>query len=104
MIATSDGDLYENTFDHEMGNKMPQEAPTEVTGASKSSGGSKVAPEAKSSPEPSGEASKLYIIRHGCTDMNGEGNTSADRIRGWSDVPLNDAGREDAVQAGEKLA
>ncbi len=52
----------------------------------------------------SNDPKKLYIIRHGSTDMNGESNVSTDRIRGWKDVPLNDEGRQDAEKAGQKLA
>jgi broad specificity phosphatase PhoE len=45
----------------------------------------------------------LYIVRHGCTKMNGEGGTSVDRIRAWTDVPLTDKGREEAREAAAKL-
>lgn len=46
----------------------------------------------------------LYIVRHGCTKLNGEGGTSEDRIRAWSDVPLTDKGRMEARRAASKLA
>lgn len=45
---------------------------------------------------------KVYLIRHGATMLNGDTN-SADRIRGWIDVPLNTQGQHDADKAGEKL-
>lgn len=47
---------------------------------------------------------KVLIIRHGSTDLNKEGGTSDDRIRGWIDVPLNDKGRQDAEKAAKKLS
>ena len=46
---------------------------------------------------------KVLIIRHGSTDLNKEGGTSQDRIRGWADVLLNDKGRADAEKAAKKL-
>lgn len=45
----------------------------------------------------------VKIVRHGSTDFNKEGGTSADRIRGHIDVPLNDQGRADAEKAAKKL-
>jgi broad specificity phosphatase PhoE len=47
---------------------------------------------------------KVFIIRHGSTNLNGEGGVSEDRIRGWLDVPLNSSGREDAKKAAKKLS
>jgi len=44
----------------------------------------------------------LFCVRHGATDLNGS-NSSPDRIRGWTDVPLNDKGRKDAENAGHRL-
>ena len=46
---------------------------------------------------------KVFIVRHGSTDLNKESGTSDDRIRGWIDVPLNDKGRQDAEKAANKL-
>lgn len=40
----------------------------------------------------------LYLIRHGETDWNAEG-----RLQGGRDVPLNDFGRIQAEEAGQKL-
>lgn len=45
---------------------------------------------------------KVFIIRHGKTDFNGD-EKSEDRIRGWIDVKLNDQGRKDAEDAANKL-
>jgi len=42
---------------------------------------------------------RLYFLRHGETDWNAEG-----RLQGQKDIPLNDRGREQARQAGRKLA
>lgn len=41
---------------------------------------------------------KIYIIRHGETDANKEG-----MFQGWTDVPLNDAGKALAVETGKGL-
>ena len=46
---------------------------------------------------------RISIIRHGSTDLN-DTSTSADRIRGWKDIPLNEQGREEAAKLGEKIA
>ncbi len=106
MISTSDGETYEDSIAHALGvkqpvtassstaSRVPRQAPTEPAGEFKSEQATPVA----------GNEKKLYIIRHGSTDMNQEGNTSADRIRGWQDIPLNDEGRQDAEKAGQKLA
>ncbi|WP_375400395.1 histidine phosphatase family protein [uncultured Amnibacterium sp.] len=42
---------------------------------------------------------ELVLVRHGETDWNRDG-----RIQGLSDIPLNDTGRQQAQQAGERLA
>ena len=49
------------------------------------------------------DEAKVFIIRHGHTNLNGTSDTSVDRIRGWINVPLNDLGRKDAQDAGNKL-
>lgn len=41
----------------------------------------------------------LYFIRHGQTDWNKER-----RMQGQSDIPLNENGRESAIEAGKTLA
>ena len=40
----------------------------------------------------------IYYVRHGETEWNASG-----RFQGWRDIPLNDKGRAQAVQAGEIL-
>ena len=42
---------------------------------------------------------RLELVRHGQTDWNLEG-----RIQGSSDIPLNDVGRAQAREAGERLS
>ena len=100
MIYTSDNQVYEDATAHALempkdlsstASRMPRQSLTEPAGEFKSQEGT-------NTPKT------LYIIRHGSTDMNGEGNVSADRIRGWTDIPLNDEGRQDAEKAGQKLA
>lgn len=44
----------------------------------------------------------LDFIRHGSTAMNDHKGTG-DRIRGWIDAPLDDRGREEAKETGQKL-
>jgi 2,3-bisphosphoglycerate-dependent phosphoglycerate mutase len=45
------------------------------------------------------------LIRHGETDMNeSAGGRSIDLIRGHHDVPLNAAGKQQSVMAGEQIA
>ena len=41
---------------------------------------------------------EVYIIRHGQTKLN-----AADKIRGWSDVPLDEVGIEQAHDLGEAM-
>ena len=45
----------------------------------------------------------FLLVRHGATKMNNESDTSADRIRGWKDVPLAKSGREEVENLAEKL-
>jgi broad specificity phosphatase PhoE len=45
----------------------------------------------------------LDIVRHGATALNGESSISVDRERGWSNVPLTEEGRRQALDAGMKL-
>lgn len=56
-----------------------------------------------SQPPANGKV-QLYLIRHGATDLNEQGGAGKDRIRGWSNVPLNDHGRQEAQKLGQKLA
>lgn len=46
---------------------------------------------------------KLYIVRHGDTDLNSTSG-NPERFRAWADIPLNDKGIESAHQAGQFLA
>ena len=41
---------------------------------------------------------KLYFLRHGETDWN-----IAGKLQGWTDIPLNSTGREQAFLTAEKL-
>src|SRR5881394_2723358 len=42
----------------------------------------------------------LYIVRHGDTALNDPGN---EYLRGWSDIPLNEEGRQKAHEAAQYL-
>ena len=44
----------------------------------------------------------IWIIRHGTTSRNSESG-GEDRLRGWDDVPLNKAGREEAEKLAREL-
>ncbi len=46
----------------------------------------------------------FHFVRHGATKLNNDTDTSVDRIRGWSDVPLVEEGRQEAREAGKKLS
>lgn len=46
---------------------------------------------------------EFYLIRHGETKLNNTSDTSQDRIRGWSDVPLDDNGRKTAKETAKQL-
>lgn len=46
---------------------------------------------------------RLILCRHGSTKFNGKGIASADRIRGWIDVPLDREGEEQAVELTNRL-
>jgi broad specificity phosphatase PhoE len=56
-------------------------------------------------PEPNGQGggTLVYLVRHGATQLNNTTDTSQDRIRGWTDVPLTDEGREEAAKAAADL-
>lgn len=45
----------------------------------------------------------IYLVRHGATKLNNTTDTSQDRIRGWTDVPLTDEGRREAESAAAAL-
>jgi broad specificity phosphatase PhoE len=50
-----------------------------------------------------GGGTLVYLVRHGATQLNNTTDTSQDRIRGWTDVPLTDEGREEAAKAASAL-
>jgi probable phosphoglycerate mutase len=48
---------------------------------------------------------KLILVRHGSTALNKKGpGNSAERIRGWTDVPLDKEGQREAVSLATKYA
>lgn len=57
-------------------------------------------PSAGKTPVPD---ARLYIVRHGDTDLNSTASGS-ERFRAWGDPPLNEKGFESAHEAGEFLA
>ena len=58
-----------------------------------------IAPRAMSAPEAQANGTlRLYIARHGETDWN-----VLHRLQGWTDRPLNETGRRQAVQLAEAL-
>jgi broad specificity phosphatase PhoE len=58
-----------------------------------------IAPSAASAPEAQANGSlRLYIARHGETDWN-----ALHRLQGWTDRPLNETGRRQAVALADTL-
>lgn len=58
-----------------------------------------LAPHAASAPEAQANGSlRLYIARHGETDWN-----ALHRLQGWTDRPLNETGRRQAVELADAL-
>lgn len=49
------------------------------------------------------KAVKFYLIRHGSTRLNNHNDETADRIRGWLDVPLSPEGKKEAKQTAQDL-
>ena len=49
-----------------------------------------------------GNDMKLYLVRHGQTDLNSE-DRNEDRLRGWLDISLNKAGMDEADASAKKL-
>jgi len=56
-------------------------------------------PEYMLQARPEGKA-VLYIVRHGNTVLN---DAEDEKLRGWSDIPLNEAGRQSAHEAAQYL-
>ena len=54
-------------------------------------------------PDTEGPLRSLLVIRHGATKLNATDVNSVDRIRGWSDVPLSDLGRDDVRRTARAL-
>lgn len=46
----------------------------------------------------------LYLLRHGQTAFNASGNGGQDKIRGWTDVPLDPEGIQEAKEMAEELS
>lgn len=46
---------------------------------------------------------EFFLIRHGHTSMNHHTDQSADRIRAWKDIPLDEEGRKDAYAMATAL-
>jgi broad specificity phosphatase PhoE len=49
---------------------------------------------------------RVLLVRHGSTEYNakpGAGGESAERIRGWTDVPLDAEGREEAKRIAQRI-
>lgn len=46
---------------------------------------------------------EFFLIRHGSTGMNDHTDQSADRIRAWKDIPLDDNGRKEAYRLAVAL-
>lgn len=46
---------------------------------------------------------KVILVRHGHTKLNNTSDKSEDRIRGWTDVPLDERGIKDAEKVSKKL-
>ncbi len=53
----------------------------------------------KSAPHVQGKVCYMMLVRHGETEWNVQG-----KGQGWSDVPLNEQGKRQAQELGEKLA
>lgn len=49
------------------------------------------------------DGARVLLLRHGKTALNGHGRTSVDRIRGWSDIPLDDFGMKEARDIAARL-
>lgn len=58
----------------------------------------------KSSPMTQLSQPMVILARHGQTALNSGALGSAERLRGWKDVPLNAAGKSEAKQLGQELS
>ena len=60
-------------------------------------------PEPTPAQLPGGNMRDVQIIRHGATDLNHD-DLSVDKLRGWTNVPLSEAGRAEATKTSEDVA
>jgi len=91
-ISFPNGDYYEDHFDmlsqSVAASPVTKNEPQEV----------------QQMPQEEPKHAQFYLVRHGSTDMNAEGGkNSADTIRGWSNVPLNDKGRQEVKDTADEL-
>lgn len=45
----------------------------------------------------------MHLVRHGETDFNSEDTNGGEQFRGWVNIPLNEKGRQEAVDVAKKF-